>query len=60
MDLRQGSKSLSCETLLAGLSFMDQQKQPRGGPPPLEVGKHLFTSDLLFVFFCISKGVWNI
>ena len=37
MDLRQlGSKTLSCESLTSGQSWMDRQRQPGHGPPPVE------------------------
>ena len=38
MDLKQGSKSLSCETLSEGVSFMERQVQPTVGPPAVKVG----------------------
>ena len=36
MDLRQGSKSLSCASLEKGQTWMHKQPQPVGGPPPVQ------------------------
>ena len=40
MDLRQTSKSWSCDTLVRGQKFMEGQPQPEKGsqPPPVQVG----------------------
>ena len=53
MDLRKGSKSLSCETLAAGAKFMEKQPQPKGGPPPVEAWllQLLFSTCFLISFF---------
>ena len=50
MDFRKGSKTLSCESLARGQSWMDRQGQPGQGAPPVEA-RFLYTICVLKLIF---------
>lgn len=70
MDLKQGSKTLSCHSLVAGQGWMQGQPQPRGGPPPVQAIvqgnivhvnnlEHIFFDEIWYIYKCF-KEKWNL
>ena len=58
MDLRQGSRTLSCSSLTRGLQWMEGQPQPTGVPPVKAFGSCMFKIPTLHhpLYVCF---MWN-